>query len=162
MDIDEVMITNKDELDGRHISIHAPYEYYKYEIVKKSEGNQCCAALYEILPGKSNYPYHYHAKSEEIFYIISGIGIVETPSGLRTVKAGDIIVCPPTENGAHRLFNASETELLTYLDFDTVSFPEMCFYPHTKKVGVFANSKQNGFFKEDTKVGYYEGEQETT
>lgn len=49
-----------------------PYEYNKYQVVKPNKESQISVSIYEIPPQKSNYPYHYHLKSEEVFYIISG------------------------------------------------------------------------------------------
>jgi len=36
-------------------------------------------------------------KNEEVFYIISGEGILETPEGNITISAGDTIICPASE-----------------------------------------------------------------
>ena len=119
MDEREVIITNKNKLEAKHVS-HEPYEYYKYEVTKGAGLSQCYAAIYEIPPGKTNIPYHYHLKNEEVFYIISGRGEVETADGPKAISAGDVMVCPPTEKGAHKITNTSDTEKLVYIDFDTI------------------------------------------
>lgn len=154
----EIQITNKGLIKPQHKCDHEPYEYKKYEVTKRSSDYQCYVAFYEIPPQKANYPYHYHMKNEEVFYIISGNGILETPDGNKTIEAGDIIVCPASESGAHRIINNSQTEALVYLDFDTVNSPEVVFYPNSDKVGVIINGKSSTFFKENTNVDYYEGE----
>lgn len=158
MNNDEIKITNKNLIEPKHKSEHEPYEYYKYEVTERKRGNQCYVAIYEIPPQKANYPYHYHLKNEEVFYIISGNGILETPSGNRTISAGDIIVCPPSEKGAHKIINSSHTEMLTYLDCDTVNYPDIAYYPHSDKVGIILNGESNTFYKKNTAVEYYEGE----
>lgn len=154
----EIQITNKNLINPQHKCEHEPYEYYKYEVTKRSAENQCYIAIYEIPPQKANYPYHYHLKNEEVFYIISGSGVLETPDGVRNISAGDIVVCPPSDKGAHKIINNSEAEKLVYLDFDTVNSPEVVFYPNSDKVGVIVNGKSSTFFKSTTKVDYYEGE----
>jgi len=153
----KIHITNKNAIEPIRKCEHDPYEYIKYEVTKREEANQCYVSIYEIPPGKANYPYHYHMGSEEIFYIISGSGTLETPEGERPVKAGDVFVCPVGPAGAHRIVNTSGTEILTYLDCDTVSSPEVVYYPRSGKVGIMAGG-QSRFFKMDEDVEYYEGE----
>lgn len=153
-----IQITNKSLIKPQHKCENEPYEYYKYEVTKRSAENQCYVAIYEIPPQKANYPYHYHLKNEEVFYIISGSGVLETPDGVRNISAGDIVVCPPSDKGAHKIINNSLTEKLVYLDFDTVNSPEVVFYPNSDKVGVIVNGKSSTFFKSNTNVDYYEGE----
>lgn len=154
----EIQIMNKSQIRQQHKCEHEPYEYYKYEVTKRSAENQCYVAIYEIPPKKANCPYHYHLKNEEVFYIISGSGVLETPGGVKDISAGDIVVCPPSEKGAHRIINNSRTEKLIYIEFDTVNSPEVVFYPNSDKVGIIVNDKSSTFFKDYTNVDYYEGE----
>lgn len=151
----KIRIINKDDIKPSHRSEHQPYEYYKYQISGRGEG-QCTVALYELPPGKANYPYHYHMGSEEIFYIISGCGRLETPEGDKPIKAGDVVVCPAGLQGAHRLVNTSR-ERLVYLDCDTVSDPEVVFYPRSDKVGIMTGGEAR-FYQDGEDVEYYEGE----
>ena len=113
--------------------------------------------MYEIPPGKAAYPYHYHYKSEEVFYIISGTGILRTPEGETTVSAGDILAFPPCDQGAHKITNASETELLVYIDFDTYHSPEVSFMPDSNKTVVYGQGIKK-VIKDGAEVDYYEGE----
>ena len=158
MDEREIILTNKKRIDAKHVCVHEPYEYFKYEVTKDAGLEQCYAAIYEIPPKKSNIPYHYHLKNEEVFYIISGEGVVETFDGYKAVSAGDVMVCPPAEKGAHRITNTSDTDKLVYIDFDTMNLPEVAFYPHSGKIGVRVGEKTNEYYKRDTKVDYYEDE----
>ena len=79
-----IQITNKGLIEPQHKCEHEPYEYNKYEVTKRSKESQCYVAIYEIPPKKANYPYHYHLKNEEVFYIISGSGLME----IRTFQQG--------------------------------------------------------------------------
>lgn len=158
MDYNEIQITNKNSIEPKHKSEHESYEYYKYEVTKPSKENQCYVAIYKIPPQKANYPYHYHLKNEEVFYIISGNGILETPDGNKTISAGDIVVSPPLEKGAHRIINSSQTEMLIYFECDTVSYPDIVYYPNSDKVGIILNDEPNTFYNKHTSVNYYEGE----
>jgi uncharacterized cupin superfamily protein len=158
MAITKVLVTRKDELQPKHIGFHPAYEYDKCEVSPRNGGNQCAVAFYDIAPGKSNYPYHYHSSSEEIFYIISGNGVVETNDGEIPVSAGSIIICPAGEDGAHRITNISDSEVLTYLDIDTVPRTDMAIYPKSGKVGIFTDDGIAKIFKADDAVKYYDGE----
>ncbi len=156
--MDKIIIANKQTLQPKHKAEHPQFEYTKYEAISRNDYANCYATIYEIPPGKSNYPYHCHVRDTEVFYIISGSGTVKTPDGDKTVIAGDIVIFPPGENGAHRLTNTSATELLTYVDFGTATSPDVVFYPDSGKVGVIVHGKSSTFFKEESAVDYYNGE----
>lgn len=158
MDLREIQITNKSLIEPKHKCEHEPYEYNKYDVTERNKENQCDVAIYEIPPQVANYPYHYHLNNEEVFYIISGNGMLETPNGNRIISAGDIIVCPPSEKGAHRIINSSQTEKLVYFECDTVHSPEVVCYPNSNKVGIIINGESSKFYETHANVTYYEGE----
>jgi uncharacterized cupin superfamily protein len=162
-----LIITSKDKIKPEHQNEHKPYEYYKYEVTDSkekyevtspSEGNQTVVAFYTLPPGKSNFPFHYHTTNEEVFYVISGNGILETFEGKSQITAGDIIVCPAGKNGAHKITNTSETESLVYLDVDTNNTPDIAYYPHSKKIGVRAAGDVRDNYSMDSSIDYYDGE----
>ena len=155
--MNEIIIANKAQVMPIHQNEHQPYEFFRHEIVGVTAGNQCTVNIYDLPPGKSNFPYHYHTANEEIFYIISGKGLFKTPEGDKTVTAGDVVVFPPSEKGAHKLTNISETETLTYLDVDTRHLPEIVFYPDSNKIGAMGGNFR-GLFMKDSGVDYYLGE----
>jgi uncharacterized cupin superfamily protein len=155
--MNEIIHASKAQITPMHQNVHPPYEFFRYEVAGFAAGNQCIVSIYDLPPGKSNFPYHYHTANEEIFYIISGTGVFKTPSGDTCVKAGDVIIFPPSDKGAHKLTNTSETETLTYLDVDTMHQPEVVFYPDSGKVGVFGAGIREVFMK-DSRVDYYRGE----
>ena len=154
----KVFTTKKEELKPVHSGCHHAFEYDKYEVSPRNGGNHCTVNFYDIAPGKSNYPFHYHSDSEEIFYIISGHGIVETGDGEIPISAGSVIICTAGEGGAHRIANKSDSELLSYIDIDTIPKTDMCFYPKSGKIGVFTSDGFAKFYKTDSDVAYYEGE----
>ena len=157
MKIEKTLITNANQLNAKHQNIHHGYEYFKKIILSGENGNKCNVSVYEIPPGKSAYPYHYHFQSEEIFYIISGSGILRTPDGETNVTTGDILVFPAGEAGAHKLTNSSETEILSYIDFDTYHSPEVSFMPDSNKSVIYGKGIRK-IINNDTEVDYYEGE----
>ena len=103
MKLDKIIITRQEAIAPEHVA-HGDIVYDKRLVVPKTD-NQCTVAFMEILPGKSAYPRHYHFDITEVFYIISGKGRVEPPNGDRPVSAGDVIVFPTGEAGAHKIWN---------------------------------------------------------
>ena len=155
--VEKALVTNASKLIATHKNTHSGYEYYKKVILSGDDGNKCNISIYEIPPGKSAYPYHYHYQSEEVFYIISGSGRLRTPEGESDVSAGDILVFPANETGAHKLTNSSETQMLTYIDFATYHSPEVSFMPDSDKTIVYGQGLRKNI-KNGTEVDYYDGE----
>jgi len=153
--MDEILHRHVDDIPVQHKCDHEAYEYYKRALLPRGQAG-CVAALYEIPPGKAAYPYHYHMKDEELFYILGGAGTLRTPQGERQVKAGDVLFFPANEHGAHKLTNTG-TEPLIYLDFDIAHDIDVCFYPDSGKIGVWGMGI-NQVYKTDDTVGYFEGE----
>ena len=145
------------DIPAGHKCEHEGYEYYRRKFVPFGEAKHTHVCIYEIPPGKAAYPYHYHYKTEETFYIISGVGALRTPEGERRVGAGELIFFPAGEEGAHKLTNASETENLVYLDFDVTHELDVAVYPDSDKIGVWGMGI-NRIFPRSTDVDYYHGE----
>ena len=152
----EIIIASRESVQPRTVSRHEPFAFSVHDLSEEDD-QQAEVAIYVLSPGKSNYPYHYHMANEEIFYIISGEGILLTPDGERSVHRGEVLIFPPGERGAHRLTNASEEEDLVYLDVDVTHMPDVAFYPHSGKVGIWSKDF-SGVYRADAKVPYYEGE----
>jgi mannose-6-phosphate isomerase-like protein (cupin superfamily) len=57
-------------------------------------------------------PYHYHENCEHFYFIIEGVGTVETPDGVREVRSGDMIFFEAEDK--HRL---RAIEPLFYFEF---------------------------------------------
>ena len=159
--MDDIIITNVKLDMTQHKNEHKDYQYYKNVIVNGELGGQCNVSIYKIPPGKAAYPYHYHTKNEEVFYIISGTGLLKTPLGEQNVVSGDILAFPANEKGAHKLINSSETEMLIYLDFDTYNSPDISHLLDSGKAVVYGRGFRK-IFKESSEIGYYDGEQKIT
>ena len=148
---------NINELFGKAKVLHDGYEYCKKAFVPRGSGTESLVCVYEVPPGKSPYPYHYHLKDEETFYILSGEGRLRTPEGERAVGAGDFLFFPAGEKGAHKLTNTSQTEKLVYIDFDVIHDIDVCIYPDSHKIGVWGKDV-NRVYRLGDDVDYYEGE----
>ncbi len=155
--MDSSLHKSSESLTKETKSQHSDYEYTKREFVPRGHAEKTMVSIYEIPPKKSAYPYHYHLKNEETFYIISGEGIVRTPSGERTVKAGDLLFFPANSDGAHKLTNTSETAVLTYIDFSVIHDIDITIYPDSDKLAVWGKDT-NRIYRTKDNVTYYEGE----
>lgn len=152
---DRVLQGTFDALEARHRT-NGGYEYIRKDFVGRGQAGQCVVSLYEIPPGKAAYPYHYHLKNEETFYIVCGKGLLRTPEGEQEVAAGDLLFFPAESGGAHKLTNHGE-EPLIYLDFDTANDLDVAVYPDSHKIGVWGRDVNQLYRLEDA-VEYYDGE----
>lgn len=146
-----------DQIPASHKCEHEGYEYFRRKFVPFGAAKNTHVCVYEIPPGKAAYPYHYHCKTEETFYIISGIGTLRTPEGEKRVGAGELIFFPAGEAGAHKLTNASDTENLVYLDFDVTHELDVAVYPDSDKIGIWGMGI-NQIFPKSADADYYHGE----
>ena len=146
-----------EEIPAGHKCEHEGYEYFRRKFVPFGEANHTHVCVYEIPPMKAAYPYHFHYKTEETFYIISGTGILKTPEGEWKVSAGELIFFPAGEAGAHKLTNTSDTQPLVYIDFDVVHDIDVTVYPDSNKIAVWGKDT-NRVYRTDDDVDYYTGE----
>lgn len=132
----ELAVKNLNSIEGQKMNRGVGNEFTVKPVVARADAGQCQVNFVEVEPGNQAYGYHYHEMNEEVFYIISGTGIVRTPQGDITVKAGDTITFPAGKEGAHVIRNSSTAEKLVYIDFDTVNVPEIVHFPDTNKIMV--------------------------
>ena len=154
----KILFKNIKDITPKTKATHEPYAYTKYEVTPRGDFDQCYVAMYAIPPKKANYPLHAHMNNTEVFYIISGEGIMETPEDSQKIKPGDFIVCPPGDLSAHKIINTSDTVPLVYIDFDTTHSPDIVHYPDSDKTGIIIHNSENFFFKNGSEVDYYNGE----
>lgn len=119
------------------------------------------ASLWELPPGETAYPYHFHYSDEEIVIVLSGRPSLRTPEGTRELEEGEAVHFPLGEEGAHQIVNQGE-ETVTFLAVSSSGRPDVVVYPDSDKIGVGQRLPRGGglraFFRRDDSVGYYEGE----
>ena len=155
--MDHIKHSKIEEIPASHKCEHEAYEYIRRRFVPFGQAKNTLVSIYEIPPGKSAYPYHFHHNNEETFYIISGEGVMRTPEGERKISAGELIFFPAGEQGAHKLTNCSETENLVYIDFDVTHEVDITEYPDSGKIGIWGMGI-NELYPRSANVDYYEGE----
>lgn len=116
------------------------------------------ASIYEIDPGESSAPYHWHSANEELLIVLRGHPSLRTADGWRELAEGEVVAFPRGEAGVHQLANRGD-ETARFVIFSEMHDPEVVVYPDSDKVG--ARSWAHGirrFFRTGDAVEYWEGE----
>ncbi|HVJ52375.1 MAG TPA: cupin domain-containing protein [Aliidongia sp.] len=108
-----------------------------------------------VPPGRTACPFHSHQLEDEVFYILSGRGVLRYGSSLRVVGPGDCITCQSGTGVAHQLVNGFDEDLV-YLSVGMNDPNEVCVYPDSGKVMVRA-LHEIGYLSQ---TEYFEGEPE--
>jgi uncharacterized cupin superfamily protein len=122
------------------------------------------ASLYEVAPGQSNCPYHWHTANEEMLIVLRGTVTLRTPDGERELKEGEVVPFLRGEAGAHQMINRTE-EPVRFLVISEMRAPEVPVYPDSGKVGVREMAPGSGKeglrlnFRIEDGVYYWEGEE---
>lgn len=118
--------------------------------------------LTELPPGKAQCPFHSHREEEEMFLILEGEGELRFGQERYKLKRNDVVACPTGgPEVAHQIINTGKTTM-RYLSLSTMSSTEVCEYPDSQKIGVFATtSPASGLrrmFRAEVGVDYYDRE----
>ncbi|MDD9964949.1 MAG: cupin domain-containing protein [Myxococcales bacterium] len=85
--------------------------------------------------GRTVCPFHAHLREDEVFFVLSGSGVLRYGEELRTIGQGDCISCPSGTKTAHQIYNPHEEDLV-YLAIGAFDPHEVCLYPDSGRVGV--------------------------
>jgi len=122
---------------------------------------------YEVPPGKTAFPHHFHCVNDEALYVLEGEGTLRIGDAKVPVRPGDWINVPTGPAHAHQLINTG-TAPLKYLCMSTLSAAEIAVYPDSKKVAAMAGPSYPQAIKgelwtrmmtrEGSGLDYYDGE----
>lgn len=88
-------------------------------------------------PGQVSCPFHYHLREDEVFYIISGRGLLRFGDSVHELRPGDTVSCPAGLKKAHQLACPKDaSEDLIYLAIGHRDPHEVCIYPDSGKIMV--------------------------
>jgi len=123
-------------------------------------------SIFEVAPGRSAWPRHYHCANDEAIYVLEGAGTMRLGDSTVEVAAGDYVALPAGAAAAHQLINTSGAPL-RYLCFSTMNEPDVAFYADSAKVGVMVGAPPggikerrtfSGIFRIASNVDYWDGE----
>ena len=118
--------------------------------------------LTELPPGCAQCPFHSHRVEEEMFLILEGEGELRYGEQRYRIRKHDVIACPTGGPAtAHQITNTGSTTL-RYLSLTTLADVEVCEYPDSNKVGVFAGGANapglRKLVRAESEVDYYDRE----
>ena len=90
-------------------------------------------------PGRAACPFHTHQLEDEVFFVVSGRGILRYGDSIREIGPGDCISCPAATGIAHQIANPFAEDLI-YLAIGNHEPNEVCTYPDNGKI--FIRSQQ--------------------
>ncbi len=134
-------VVNIDEVELRHFTQGDKFEC-DAERIGPMLGAKHLGFSYDLVPpGKISCPFHSHRAEEEMFFIVTGTGLLRYGMETRKVRAGDVICCPTGgPETAHQLINDSAAPL-GYISVSTMMPAEVCEYPDSGKVGAFGDGE---------------------
>ena len=147
---------NIDDIDWVKRDAPEPYDFEDKDIDPLIGAQLLGYRLIRLHPNNASFPMHFHHFSDEMFYVMEGTCILETPRGDLTITAGDFIAFPPGEAGAHKIVNAGEAPC-TVLAVGMNQPHGVSEYPDSKKVFPYVSGR---LFRKDDNVSYWDGEVE--
>jgi uncharacterized cupin superfamily protein len=142
------------------------YALRRLGVGRRLGGELLGAGLFEVPPGKTSGPYHYHWGNEELLLVLEGSPTLRTPEGERELSPGDVALFRRGPEGSHQVINRS-AEPARFLMVSTMVHPDVGEYPDSGKVGVFGGAPPmigedaplELFVPRDAAVDYFEGEE---
>jgi uncharacterized cupin superfamily protein len=133
------------------------------QIAKQAGARRLGATLYELGPGNSICPYHWHAANEELLIVFGGRPTLRTVAGERELAEGEVVAFPIGEEGAHEVTNRSDATVRVLIA-SQLTEPEVAVYPDSGKV--MARQQAPGtpatgvraIFRFEDGVDYWDGE----
>ena len=126
---------------------------------KELGGVRLNSGLWELPPGKTSFPFHFHHVTEEALFVLSGRAKVRTPEGVTEIGPGDYVSFPPA-GPAHHLINDGP-EPLVYLAMSATQGVDIVEYPDSGKVACAVgpyDKRKRWVFRDKDQAGYFDGE----
>lgn len=155
-------VVNVSELQPRGFDRGARFALANRALGRATGARGIGCSLYEVPPGRTAFPHHYHCANEESLYVLEGAGTLRIGSDEVTVGPGDYATFPVGPAHSHQLLNTGDTPL-RYLCFSTLLPTEVVGYPDSKKIGAMGftatgESMVRIMVREESHVDYYDGE----
>lgn len=148
-------VVNVDEIsESEHTrGDHWGAAYKKLTPSMRPRGGRLGVNWMRVPPGRTACPFHSHQREDEVFYVLSGRGVLRYGDEVQELRAGDCVSCPAGTQVAHQIGNPFDEDLV-YLAIGPFDPDEVCVYPDNGKVLV--RSLQRIGWLEN--VEYFDGE----
>ena len=158
-------VVNVEELEPRAISKGMRFACAARRLGFESGARGIGCSWYEVQPGRTAFPAHYHCANEEAVFVLQGEATLRMGQATVALRTGDYVTLPPGPEHAHQIVNTGSAPL-RYLAFSTLHATEVVGYPDSGKIGVLAAATPEAMlqpwlreiFRQDTHVDYYDGE----
>jgi uncharacterized cupin superfamily protein len=158
-------VVNVDELEPRSLSKGSRFSFTTRRLGSESGARGIGCSWFEVQPGRTAFPAHYHCANEEAVFVLEGQGALRIGQANVALRAGDYVTLPPGPDHAHQIVNTGNGPL-RYLAFSTLHPTEVVGYPDSGKIGVLTAPNAEAMlkpwlreiFRQDTHVDYYDGE----
>jgi uncharacterized cupin superfamily protein len=158
-------VVHLDEVKASGFGKGSKFGHTSKRLSNASGGKSLGCSWYEVPPGKTAFPAHFHCAMEEAIFVLEGQGTVRIGSDRVPVKAGDYLAFPTGPEHAHRLDNTG-TVPLRYLCFSGFSpgQVEVIGYPDSGKMAFSAGTFEKPIARAMLRNGaetkdYFEGEE---
>jgi uncharacterized cupin superfamily protein len=140
------------------------FHWRRARLGRQAGAERLGASLFELPPGETTFPYHFHFGNEELLLVIEGRPSLRTPDGWRELEAGEVVSFAVGERGAHQLVNRSDEPVRILLVSEMVG-PDVVVMPDSGKVQARENAPGASdpglweVFRSSDAVEYLEGEE---
>jgi uncharacterized cupin superfamily protein len=108
--------------------------------LRRQLGGTLSAAVWELDPGATQSPYHFHHGGEELLIVLRGTPTLRGPDGERQLAEGEVVHFPRGPEGAHQLSNGTQ-EPVRYVIAAALPTPEIVEYPDSGKIASMARTE---------------------
>jgi uncharacterized cupin superfamily protein len=99
----------------------------------RERGGKLGVVQTRVPPGTTACPFHSHLREDEVFFVLSGRGVLRYGDAVHELTPGDCVSCPAGTGIAHQIANPYGADLV-YLAIGPHDPHEVCEYPDSGKV----------------------------
>lgn len=132
-------VANLDEVEPVVESHGTKFGYTEHLVGVATGAVQLGCTHYEVPPGRTAFPFHWHAAVEEAVFVLAGTGTLRIGDERVPVRAGDFMTFPAGPDKPHQLVNSGDVPL-KYLCFSNKAIADVVGYPDANKLGVRAGT----------------------
>jgi len=128
-------VVNVEEIEPRE-EHRGGFAHRARRLGTEAGGRALGCSHFELEPGKTAFPFHFHSAFEEAIYVLDGAGRMRIGKDEIEVRAGDYIGIPAGPSFAHALTNTGKGPL-RYLCMSSPATPttmDIVAYPDSKKI----------------------------